>query len=183
MVFVFQIELFSWDIRWLLKAFVIVGCYPPISESRFAESEKRASGWPVKISEEIKTSKAYQQSINSDFCEDATSPRSCIRSRQIDVPGSKVVVTRYLRPFVASLSRSSPPSEHNAQCCWKRDSCLQSLSWVGFLQRQMDHGSAFTSETLPSTAHRCAAWPPRLQLNPCPSPLLLFAFAHFQTKR
>lgn len=67
MVFVFQTELFNWDIRWLLKAFVIVGYYPPISESCFAESEKCASEWPVKISEETKKSKAYQQSIDSDF--------------------------------------------------------------------------------------------------------------------
>jgi len=33
-----------------LKAFVIVGYYPPISESCFVESEKCASKWPVKIS-------------------------------------------------------------------------------------------------------------------------------------
>lgn len=150
-----------------------------LSESRFAvwEVHKRVA-W--KISEEIKKNKAYQQSINSGFCEDAASTRSCIKSRQIDMPGSKVVATRCLGPFVAFFSHSSPPSEHNAQRCWKGDSSLQSPSWVEFLQRQMDRGSAFPPETLPGTAHRCAAWPPRLQLNPCPSPLLLFAFAHFQ---
>lgn len=68
MVFVFLIELFSWDLRRLLKAFVIVGCYPPIPESCCAESGKCTSYWPVKIREEIKKNKAYQQPINSDFC-------------------------------------------------------------------------------------------------------------------
>lgn len=66
MVFVFHIELLIWNIRWLLKDFVIVGHYPPISERLFCRV------WEVCKQDEHgnQENQGQQQSVNPNFHED-----------------------------------------------------------------------------------------------------------------
>lgn len=120
-----------------------------------------------------------QQSVNSNFHEDAASPQNCIRSGQIGLPGSKVVATKCLNLLLLPFCTTALP---------------QSQSTV-----LLERGFPFTKSVLgwrsPKTdgswhclSPRDTSWcsmlffimPLRLQLNPCPSPLLLLAFAYFR---
>lgn len=127
-VFVFHTELLIWNIRWLLKAFVIVGYYPPISESLFCRA------WEVckQYEQGNKENQGQQQSVNSDFYELPTKLHKEQGASHARVKCLNVCC--FFFPLLPSLSTIHSAAEKGIP---------QSLSWVGVLQREMEHGSAF----------------------------------------